>query len=268
MGDGAFSTRYGPWALVAGASEGIGREFATQLAQRGLKLALIARRKEPLDELAEGLRTRYAAEIRTIPLDLGSEDMPRVVRESTEGLEIGLLVYNAALSVIGRFLEQDLETKLRILDVNCRAPLILAHELGRPMKERGRGGIILMSSLAGFQGSPYVSTYAATKAYDLVLAEGLWHELREHGVDVLACCAGATRTPGFEGTKPRGLGLFSAPVMEAEAVVTEALAALGRGPSAVSGRTNRFLRFVLGRLFSRRAAVSVMGRATRAMYLD
>ena len=268
MDDGAFRTRYGPWVLVAGASEGIGREFATQLAQRGLKLVLIARRREPLDELADMLRTRYAAEIRTIPLDLGSEEMPRIVRESTKDLEIGMLVYNAALSAIGRFLEQDLETKLRILDVNCRAPLVLAHELGRPMKERGRGGIILMSSVAGFQGSPYVSMYAATKAYDLVLAEGLWHELREHGVDVLACCAGATRTPGFEGTKPRDVGLLSAPVMEAEPVVSEALAALGRGPSAVSGRTNRLLRFVLGRLFSRRTAVSTMGRATRAMYLD
>jgi short-subunit dehydrogenase len=268
MKDDAFRARYGPWALVAGASVGLGAEFATQLARRGLNLVLVARRTGPLEELARTLRADHPIEVRTVALDLGSKDASSVLREETSDVEVGLLIYNAALSAIGRFLEQDLETKLRILDVNCRAPLVLAHELGRPMAERRRGGILLMSSLAGFQGSPYISTYAATKAFNLVLGEGLWHELREQGVDVLAFCAGATRTPGFEETPARDTGMLSAPVMEPEPTVAEALSALGSGPSAVAGRTNRLLHFIMGRLMPRRTAVTTMGRATKAMYLE
>ena len=104
--------------------------------------------------------------------------------------------------MVGRFLDQSLDDKLRILDVNCRGPLILTHELGTAMAARRRGGILLMSSLAGFQGSPLVATYAATKAFNTVFAEGLWYELRREGVDVMACCAGATRTPAYEASKP------------------------------------------------------------------
>ena len=116
--------------------------------------------------------------------------------------------------------EQSIEDKLRVIDVNCRGPLILADLLGRPMAERRRGGILLMSSLAGTQGTPFVATYAATKAFNLVLAEGLWDELRESGVDVLACRAGATRTPAYEQSRPASQ---EAPLMEPGPVVVEAL---------------------------------------------
>ena len=197
-----FRSKYGPWALVAGASEGIGAAFADELAARGLPLILLARRVEPLDALAAQLRAAHGVEVRTASVDLGAPSLLDDVRRVCAGLEVGLLVYNAAVSLIGPFLEQSLDDKLRALDVNCRGPLILSDELGRAMVRRGRGGIVLMSSLAGTQGTPYVATYAATKAFNLVLAEGLWDELREHGVDVLACRAGATRTPAFERSKP------------------------------------------------------------------
>ena len=257
-----FCARYGPWALIAGASEGLGAEYARQLAARGLDVLLVARRDELLEQLAQEIRHEFGREARCASLDLASPQLADELREHTAGIEIGLVVYNAAFSLIGPFVEQKLEDKLRILDVNCRGPLVVAHELGPAMLSRGRGGILMMSSLAGFQGSPWLATYAASKAFDTVLAEGLWDEFREHGVDVLACCAGVTRTPNFEKTQPRG----GPKPMEPRDVVTEALAALGRRPNLVAGRFNRIACFVMGRLLPRRAAIRIIGASTRRMY--
>jgi short-subunit dehydrogenase len=259
----AYRDKYGPWALVAGASEGIGAAFATELARGGLDVVLVARRAEPLEALAATLRTTFGVQVRVASIDLASPDLLEAVRFATAGLEIGLLVYNAAYSMIGPFLDQPLADKLRILDVNCRAPVILADELGRAMVERGRGGIILMASIAGAQGSAFITTYAASKAFDLVLAEGLWDELRERGVDVLGCRAGATRTPAYEKSKP---AVESGPVMEPEAVAVEALAALGKKPSMIAGTFNGMAAFFMGRVMSRKRAVMTMGRAMRKMY--
>ena len=258
-----FVGRYGPWAVVAGASSGLGEAFARQLAARQLNLVLFARGAEKLCALASELEKTHGIVAEAVPLDLGAPDLLDRVRAAVGEREVGLLVYNAALSLIGPFLTQSLDDKLRLLDVNCRGPLILADELGRRMVERGRGGIIVMTSLAASRGSPMVVTYAASKAFDLVLAEGLWDELGPHGVDVLACRAGATRTPAYEATGPEA---GHAPLMEPGPVVTAALAALGSGPSVVPGLMNRIGELVLGRLLPRRAAIRVLGRATRAMY--
>lgn len=259
----AYRNKYGPWALIAGASEGLGAAFATELARRGLDLVLLARRAAALEALAVSLRASFGVQVRVAPLDLASPALLDELRVATAGLEIGLLVYNAAASLIGPFLDQPLADKLRILDVNCRGPVILADELGRAMAERGRGGIILMASIAGAQGTALITTYAASKAFDLVLAEGLWDELRERGVDVLGCRAGATRTPAYERSRP---AVESGPVMEPEAVVVDALAALGKRPTTVPGLFNGAAAFVMARVLSRRAAVVTMGRAMRKMY--
>ena len=260
-----FAARYGTWALVAGASEGLGAEFATQLAMQGLNLVLVARRADRLDELATQLAASYGAQVRTLALDLGHADAAVVITTQTADIEVGLLVYNAARSVIGPFLERPLQDHLNELDVNCRAPVTLAHALGQRMVERGRGGIVLMSSLSATHGSPLIANYAATKAYNLVLAEGLWDELRAHGVDVLACCAGATTTPNYLASAPRrGAGTRSA--MSPQAVVVETLAALGKGPSVIPGRFNRLAGFLMRRLLPRRTTITIMGRTTRGMY--
>jgi len=258
----AFRARYGPWALVAGASMGIGAAFAEELAARGMNLLLVARRPEPLDALAATLRARARIEVRTAALDLGGPGLADAIRAHTRDLALGLLVYNAADSRVGEFLDQPLEHHLHAIDVNCRGPLVLAHVLGTEMAARGRGGIVIVSSLAGFQGSALVATYAATKAFDTVLAEGLWDELRGRGVDVVACCAGATRTPGYEASQPRGRIVPMAPAI----VAVDALAALGRGPTTIPGRTNRLARLVMGHLLPRRVAVRLMGGTTRRMY--
>jgi short-subunit dehydrogenase len=257
-----LATKYGPWAVIAGASVGLGAEFARQLAQAKINLVLLARNADALAALEAELRAAHQIEVRVRAIDLSDPALLARVREATGGVEVGLLVYNAAHSVIAPFLSRPVEEHLRTLDVNCRGPLLLAHELGRPMAERGRGGIVIMTSMAASQGSPMIATYAATKAFDLVFAEGLWDELRERGVDVLGCRAGATRTPGYESSNPQG----KVPIMEPQPVVTAALAALGRAPSIVPGAFNRFSTFVLNRLMPRRAAIRTMGRATRKLY--
>lgn len=259
----SFADRYGPFALVAGASEGLGAAFAEALAARGLNLILVSRRAAALEALAEKLRAQHRVEARTAAIDLGSPTLLDELRAATAGVDVGLLVYNAAYSKIGPFLDLTLEEKLRTLDVNCRGPLVLCDELGRRMVERGKGGIILMASMAANQGSALIATYAATKAFDLVLAESLWDELRERGVDVLACRAGATRTPAYERSKP---ATEAGPVMEPEAVVVEALAALGEKPSMVPGFLNSAAAFFMGKVMPRRAAIVTMGKATRKMY--
>jgi len=257
-----FGERYGPWALVAGASAGLGETFARRLAARGLNLLLVARGADALARLADELRTAHRVEVRSAACDLGRPDLLEVVARLAAGAEVGLLVYNAAASAIGPFVDQPLEAHLAVLDVNCRAPLMLAHALGGPMARRGRGGLLLMASVAGGQGNPWLASYAASKAFDIVLAEGLWSELRERGVDVLAARAGATRTPGFAASRPRG----RVPLMEPGAVADEALAALAHGPTVVTGALNKVVAFLLTRVLPRRTAIGVMGRATRRLY--
>jgi len=257
-----FREKYGPWALVAGASVGLGAAFATELARRKLNLILLARRSEPLEALAARLRGAFGVDVFTVAADLGDAAAASQCDKLSQQYEIGLLVYNAAYSKIGPFLEGNLEDHLRTVDVNCRGPVALALSLGRPMAARRRGGMILMSSLAGSQGTPLIATYGATKAFNLVFAEGLWEELRRHGVDVLACRAGATRTPGYEASQPQA----ETPMMDPEPVVHQALDRLGHGPSMVPGWLNRLIAFVFARLLPRRVAVAIMGSATRKLY--
>ena len=262
MSTSSFSQRYGQWAVVAGASEGLGAEFALQIAQRGVNVLALARRQAALDQVATEIRARTSVEVRTAALDLGSATLEDELRACTAGLEVGLLVYNAAYSPIGNFLEVSLEDKLQMLNVNCRGPLISSHVLGGPMVQRKRGGIVLVSSMASLQGSGMVATYAATKAFDTVLAEGLWNELTRQGVDVLACVAGATETPGYVRSKPNATRDAMAPA----AVVAETLASLKDGPRMFPGRANRMAAFLMTRVLPKRKAIDLMGRATRRMY--
>jgi short-subunit dehydrogenase len=265
-GNRDFSRRYGPWALVAGASEGLGAAFARQAAARGLNLVLVARNEERLSALSRELSGRHGIEVRTLALDLANRHLLERLGERTRGLDIGLLVCNAALSLIGPFLDQPAEQHLRTLDVNCRAPLLLALDIGRAMAERGRGGIILMASMSGLQGTALVAHYAATKAYAFVLAEGLWEELAPRGVDVLAVGAGVIRTPNYLRSNPAKPRFFSAPEMEPDEVAAEALEALGSGPTVIPGRTNRLTSMLIRRVLPRKLAIRTISMTTRAMY--
>ncbi len=258
-----FREQYGPWAMIAGASVGLGEAFARQLARRGLDLVLIARGQAALDTLATDLRRAHGIEVRTLAMDLARPDGLAQVQDLTAELEVGMLVYNAAFSTIGPFLDHPVEEHLRVIDVNCRAPLVLSHHFGRAMTARRRGGIVLMTSTAGSQGGPWIAAYAASKAFNSILAEALWDELAGSGVHVVACRAGATRTPGYAASKPRPSRV---PLLDPNHVAEKTLACLGRGPSVVPGAFYRCSAFIMERLLPRRTAIRIMGRATRKLY--
>jgi len=260
-----FKSNYGPWALVAGASEGLGAAFAEALAKRGLNLVLIARRSDKLEELKRIFQNKYQIEVMYRAMDLADFEQTKLFVSQLEA-DIGIMVYNAAYSPIGYFENISDESLGRIVDVNVKAPLLLSKLVSTKMIERRRGGIVLMSSLAGTQGSPKIATYAASKAFNTILAEGLWNELKKYGIDVLASCAGAITTPGYKNAQnPKDeTGTKDAPgTLEADKVAEKTLRALGKGPTIVPGLINKIARFFMGRLFSRKLAISIMDNNTK-----
>lgn len=262
--DQDFHHRYGPWAVVAGASEGIGRAYAHALAEKGIDLVMIARRSELLEEEARLLRRRHRVNVETASMDLAAPDLAERFAMLIEGKDVGTLVYNACYSKIAPYLESELATKLATIDVNCRGPVILTSILAERLVARGRGSIVLMSSMAGNQGSAMVATYAASKAFDTVLGEGLWAELGPKGVDVLVCIAGATSTPNFLAQTPESKRAQVFP-MSPEDVARGALANLRNGPVYHAGPVNRLVATAT-RFMGRRAAVSFMSKNTRKVY--
>ena len=262
-----FLERYGSWAIIAGASVGLGAEYAHQLAGRGLNLVLVARRLELLQSLAAEISSKFGVRTKCVELDLSAVDAAEQVIWHTMDLEVGLLIYNAAFSAVGPFLEQSMEAHMREIHTNAHTPLKLIYLLAQHFVSRGHGGVILMSSLSAFQGSAYISTYAATKAFNIVLAEGLWEEWRTRGVDVLACISGSIKTPNYVASQPEQTGGLGDMIMEPAQVVKEALDALGKQPYVIPGRMNRIASFVMRHLLPRKAAIKFMGSTLRKMYL-
>jgi len=231
-----FKERYGPWALVTGASSGIGAEFAVQLAEAGLNLILAARRKPRLDRLAQQLEEKNKIQVRAVRADLSRPGFLAEILAASRSVEVGLLVNNAGFGLAGNFLDHDMEKEAALLDVNCRAPLILTHEFGRKMAQRKRGGIIFVSSVSAYLATPFEATYAASKAYELFLAESLRYELKREGVDVLALCPGVTSTEFHEVA-----GMKAVAAMPVGPVVAAGLKKLGKKSSVVTGWHNRAL---------------------------
>jgi short-subunit dehydrogenase len=255
-----FAQSYGPWALVAGGSEGLGAAFADEIAGRGVNVVLVARRPALLEETAAKLRRDRGVEVLTIAVDLTDPASLDQVVAAASGLDIGLVVANAAVAPSGRFLECAATEIARAVDLNCRTSMLLAHAFAPRMVERGRGGLIFVSSLAGLQGVPTLAAYSATKAFLISLGESLWAELRTSGVDVLTVCPGAVSTPGYQEAARRTAPGTSSP----ELVAAKALGGLGHGFRVVPGRLNRFSAFFLQRITTRRAAIGIVGRATVA----
>jgi len=261
-----FSSKYGPWALVTGAARGLGAEYSRQIAARGINVVMVDLLADELERTADEVRKASGREVATITADLSQPGFTESILKGIGNREIGLLVSNAAYGPVGMFVERSLDEKLKMIDVNVRAPLTLAHEFAARMAARGRGGIILMSSASAMQGTPYVANYAATKAYNLILAEGLWAELRGKGVDVLGFMPGTTRTPGFLESRAQAGKAKLVKVMEPRPTVAEALDALGRRPSHIAGRGNRITFFISGKLMPRRAAIGLAASMLDRMY--
>lgn len=254
-----FAETYGPWAVVTGASDGIGAALARALAAEGLSLLLVARREGRLAALAADLSARHGTACRVLACDLADPAGAAEVVAAAAGLDVGLLVAAAGFGTSGPFLEADLGEELAMLDVNCRAVLALVHPLARRLAARGRGGVVLMSSLLAFQGVPRAAGYAATKAWVQTLAEGLRPELAAHGVDVLAAAPGPVNT-GFAARAGMRMGFALRP----EPVAASILRALGRRGTVRPG----WLSVALEASFTglpRRWRARILGQVMRGM---
>jgi short-subunit dehydrogenase len=252
---------YGGAALVTGASSGLGEAFARKLASLGLDLILVARREERLNQLAEELKANHGIRTLVVVQDLVAPDAVSAVESQIQdaGWEVGLLVNNAGFGSYGAFEDLEEASETRMVELNSRVPVALTRRFVPGMVARGRGGVIIVASMAGYQPVPYLATYGATKAFDLSFAEALWAELKPQGVDVLALCPGYVDT-GFQAVA----GVEDMPVHGAvltpDAVVECAMDALGSKPSVVPGVRNKVLSFmprVLPRAFVARAAANV-----------
>ena len=223
-----FSRDYGPWALIAGGSDGIGAAFAEELAARGLHLILVARRAVQLDAMAAQLRGRHPGiEIRTLSQDLSQPDALDRIKAATATVEIGCLVYNVGSeSRYGDFLDHDWDFIGGRLQRNFVTKAALVHHFGREMRARRRGGIILMGSIAGYSGSPGFSLYGASKAFTFNLSEALWYELKQHGVHLLCPVVGPTSTP----TMINSYGPMTGHATDPAYIATGALDRIAAGP--------------------------------------
>ena len=226
--------KYGPWAIIAGGSEGVGRSYANRLARAGINLVLIARKPGPLEESAEALRAATSVEVRTLSTDLTVPDLLDRVRRVTHDIEVGLLIYNAGGPIgMGPFIKQTFEEAMWPLQLCAINLTTLTHHFAISMAERRRGGILYTGSGAGFAGVMNISTYCAAKAYVHILTESLWAELRPLGIDVLCYSLGLTETPA----KVRQMGAAPPGVFSADpdVVANQALVDLinGNGPIQV-----------------------------------
>jgi short-subunit dehydrogenase len=222
--------KYGPWALIVGGSEGVGAAFARKLAAAGFKLVLVARKPEPLQELAAEL-SADGTEVRALSADMSKPDAVDRVRTVTDDVEVGLLIYNAgANSIRGDFVELDPEVYRSVIGVTVIGQSEFAHHYGALMRQRGRGGIILCGSTSGYMGAPTLATYTAAKAFSRILSEALWVECQPFGIDVLHLNIGFTATPAMA-----RLGMDLSAAQPPEAVAQEGLDNIANGPVWIAG---------------------------------
>lgn len=265
----AFATKYGPWALVAGASDGVGAAFAEGLAERGVNVVLLARRQAVLDRVAADIEAKTSAQTRTVAIDLAEPGAAAAVAAATGDLEIGTLVYCAGADPnFEPFLANPIEAAEAMVQRNCMVPMQLCHHYAPAMVERGSGGIVIFGSGAGLAGGPNMVAYGASKAFDMVFAEALWAELHDKGVDVLGLILGKTNTPALRELEYTR-GLIGSPdevppdAAAVSDVIAEAFENLGNGPTLMVGDTMRAAAQLLASL-SRNQAVELFAQAAAA----
>lgn len=264
-----FATKYGPWALVAGASDGVGAAFARAIAERGVNVVLLARRQTVLDQVAAEIEAQTSVSTRTIAADLSEPGAASSISAATNDLQIGMLVYCAGADPNFKpFLANPIEAAEAMVHRNCMVPMQLCHHFAPAMVERGSGGIVLFGSGAGLAGGPNMVAYGASKAFDMVFAEALWAELHDNGVDVLGLILGKTNTPALRELEYSRGQIGSSDEVPAgaaavEDVIAEAFKNLENGPTLMVGDTMRAAAQFLASL-SRNQAVEIFAQAAAA----
>lgn len=233
--DDHFVEKYGPWALITGASSGIGEAFARQLADLGLNVILVARREERLRNLADELTANFGIECLPVALDLSTANFLPHLLEQIGDRHVGLLVNNAGFGSVGLYTSNSSDHEANMVKLHCLAPTILTHHFAPEMVQRRQGGIIFLGSIFSYQPVPYVSTYSATKAFNTYLGKALWQELKQFNVDVLALNPGGTNTEFARVVNQENSAIADDP----KEVVSTALKALGKKPSVIHGFRNK-----------------------------
>lgn len=254
-----LKTRFGPAALITGASDGIGRAIAEVLAAQGFDLVLVARREAVLQELAHELTARHGVSVDMLAADLADPQAVHKILTQTASMPIGLLVASAGFGSIGPFLDLDVASEANMVDVNCRSVVELTHGLANRMAEVGRGGVMVFSSVVGFSGAPFSATYAATKGFVQSFAEGLAVELRPRGISVLSVAPGPVGT-GFGARAGMRMGKAESP----ETVARVSLRALASGGTVRPGFLAKLLGWSLGAM-PRWGRVRVLGQIMKGM---
>ncbi len=233
-----LSVKYGPWAVITGASSGIGKAISKQLAQQRFKLILVARNQAKLVDLQLELEKQYAIEVKVLIQDLTQSDACQQLAAKTADLDVGLLVASAGAETNGPFIDNDEQQEVALLDLNVVSTMCLSQLFAKRFVARGKGGILMLSSLFAYQGVPYVANYAASKAYVLALGEGLNVELKPLGVDVTVVSPGLTDTPM---TQNAAIDFNKMPVTShtAAEVASIGLDALGHQATVVPGLINK-----------------------------
>ena len=254
--DKIWKEKYGEWALVTGASSGLGADFARQLAEKGMNIILVARRVHNMEEIAREIEENHAIKTLVIGQDLTEPDAVEIIKEKVGGREVGVLVNNAGYGTLGRFHENDSDYQVNMVTLNCYVPVALTGLFIDQMVERRKGAVIFLASTAAYQGVPYFSVYSATKSFNLYLAEGLWGEYKKLGIDVMALSPGYTATEfqshaqikRLRGPKPA----------KSPDVVKLTLRKLGKRASVIHGAGNQIGAF-MSRIFPRKTMISVSG---------
>ena len=248
---------YGPYAIVTGASSGIGEEFARQLSAAGVNVVMVARRKDRLDALSAELSQEHGTRNQVVTLDLLAEGAVDELWRQVDDLDVGIVVVNAGTSSTGRLADNSLREEIDVLTLDGMVPLQLAHRFTREFVPRRRGAIILVSSTIAASPLPYLANYAAVKAYVLSLGQALNYELKKDGVDVLVVSPGPTRTQGHQ---KAGIDIKGAPVMAPSRVVHTALTSLGKRAHVIPGGVNKSMDLVAKYLMPRWFSVKFYGR--------
>lgn len=260
-------SRFGEWALIAGAAEGIGAAFSTTLAGYGMNLILADKNLPSLNFLADELEKTHRIKTIRLHQDLSGENASSDCLDKVKEIDFRLLIYVPAFSTVGKFAEYSAEEIDHFLSLNVRTPIHIVHSFLKRQQKGQRCGIILMSSLAGLLGPAFAAPYAATKAFLLIFSESLFYELKNDKVDMLACCAGPTSTPTYWNSKPRNQSKIIE-IMQPLDVATYALKMLGKRSFCIPGWKNRVFYHFLTRVIPRKFAGTLVSKSMLKMYPD
>jgi len=262
----ALNGRYGDWALVAGAAEGLGKAFCCALANQGANLILVDKNTEAMIGLAEELEKKFHIQTKRVNIDLAQGEAAGRCLDEAMLYDCRLLIYIAAFSKISRFTDLGQKDLHQFVSVNISTLLYLIHGFSKALISRRKpGGILIVSSLAGLIGPPYVAVYAASKAFSIILTESLSMELRKEGIDITVCCSGTVSTPTYWKGNP-SFGKRKPAVMQPDAVARYALKKLGAKTMCIPGFKNRLQYFFLINLVPRRWALRLIHNAMNKMY--